>query len=224
MIYNALQQRICIGKINTTDLFKVVPKPILHNVKGWWNRQQDRLDIRLYAFCKNVIDNGFVDPIILWYSDQKNEFAIHPGMNRIALNNVLNYNMKAWVISYDIKDYKRLGRVFPGITKLQLDEWGNRDIQLTAQHRTDNRLYEIVFKRDRILPTLRNPHNFAEWTEAQCMTGFHIWHKGQFIATVGNATDIDHWEVDNVSGIYELALKYFFNYGVENAFIHRKTT
>ena len=122
MIYNALQQRICIGKINTTDLFKVVPKPILHNVKGWWNRQQDRLDIRLYAFCKNVIDNGFVDPIILWYSDQKNEFAIHPGMNRIALNNVLNYNMKAWVISYDIKDYKRLGRVFPGITKLQLDD------------------------------------------------------------------------------------------------------
>jgi len=224
MIYNPLQQRICIGEISTTDLFKIIPEVKINNVKGWWSRQQNRLDIRLYAFIKNVINNGFVDPIIVWYSNDTKEFSIHPGMNRIMLNRVLNLPMKAWVISYDIKSYKELGKVFPGVTKLKLDPNGNRDIPLTAQHRTDNRLYEIVFNDDRILPTMRNTENDTEWNEVQKHTGFHVWCGGELVCKIGNPAKDAHWKVQDVSGIYELALKYFFNYGVKNDFIHRKTT
>lgn len=224
MIYNPLQQRICIGEMETEQLFNIVPEFHLKNVKGWMRRQQNRLDIRLYAFCKDVIQNGFVNPIIVWYSDRDNEYAIHPGMNRIMLNRVLNFPMKAWVISHDINDYQRLGKVFPGIKKLKLDKYGNRDIKLTAQHRTDNRLFEIVFDADRILPILRTEQNSREWKEVQQRAGFYVWSGGEQIAKIGSPTDLDHWVVKDVSGIYELALKYFFDYGVANAFIHRKTT
>jgi len=224
MIYNPLQQRICIGVIDTKDLFRTIPKPNINNVKGWWSRQQHRQDIRLYAFIKDVLQNGFVDPIIVWYNDEKKEFSLHPGMNRIMLNRVLNLPMEAWVISADIKDYRRLGKVFPGITKLKLDPSGNRDIKMTAQHRKDNRLYEIVFDNDKILPTMRNAKNDADWAEAQQNAGFYAWCGGEQILKVGNPTREDHWNVRDVSGIYELALKYFFNYEVKNAFIHRRTT
>ena len=224
MIYNPLQQRICIGEISSKDLFRTIPSPKLNNVKGWWQRQQHRQDIRLYAFIKDVIDKGFIDPIIVWYSDDRKEFSLHPGMNRVMLNRVLGFPMKAWVISYDIKTYKRLGKVFPGITKLKLDPNGNRDIPMTAQHRTDNRLYEIVFGNDKILPIMRTPENDAEWEQVQQRAGFYVWCGGELIGKIGSPTNLDHWDVRDVSGIYELALKYFFDYGVENAFIHRRTT
>ncbi len=222
MIYNPLQQRICIGEISTKDLFKTINFVDLHNVEGWWKRQQNRLDIRLYAFVKDVLQDNFVNPVIVWYSDEKKEYSIHPGLNRLMLNKVLNFDMTAWVISYDIKNYRRLGKVFPGITKLKLDPSGNRDIALTAQHRTDNRLYEIVFSEDRILPRLRNANNSKEWKEVSSKTGFHIWHNNKYIGAVGNAQD--HWNVKDVAGIYELTLKYYFNTKINNAFVHRKTT
>lgn len=224
MIYNPIQQRICIGVIDTKDLFKTLPCPSILNVKGWWERQQHRQDIRLYAFIKDVLKNGFVDPIIVWYNDDKKEFSLHPGMNRVMLNRVLDIPMAAWVISYDIKDYKRLGKVFPGITKLKLDPSGNRDISMTAQHRKDNRLYEIVFDNDKILPTMRTAENDAQWNEVQKRAGFYVWCGGEQICKIGSPTKDDHWNVKDVSGIYELALKYFFNYEVKNAFIHRRTT
>jgi hypothetical protein len=222
MIYNPLQQRVCIGEILTKDLLKTLPPVDLWNVKGWYERQQNRLDIRLYAFVKDVLSNGFVNPVIIWYSDTAKEFSIHPGMNRLMLNRVLNLDMKAWVISYDVNNYRRLGKLFPGITKLRTDINGNRDIKLTAQHRTDNRLYEIVFDKDRILPQLRTESNSAKWNEVSSKTGFHIWHNNEYIGAVGNAQD--HWNVKDVSGVYELALKYYFNRKTNNAFIHRKST
>ena len=222
MIYNPLQQRICIGVIDTRDLFRTIPCPNMNHVRGWWQRQQNRQDIRLYAFIKDVLQNGFVDPLIVWYNDGKQEFSLHPGMNRVMLNKVLKLPMQAWVSSADIKDYRRLGKVFPGITKLKLDPSGNRDIKMTAQHRKDNRLYEIVFDNDKILPTMRTPENDVEWAEIQRQTGFYVWFKGEQICKIGNPTQNDHWNVKDVSGIYELALKYFFNYEVKNAFIHRR--
>ena len=119
-------------------------------------------------------------------------------------------------------NYRRLGKLFPGITKLRTDINGNRDIKLTAQHRTDNRLYEIVFDKDRILPQLRTESNSAKWNELSSKTGFHIWHNNEYIGAVGNAQD--HWNVKDVAGIYELTLKYYFNRKINNAFVHRKTT
>ena len=222
MIYNPLQQRICIGEISTKDLLRTIPSVDLWNVEGWYERQQNRLDIRLYAFIKDVLSRGFVNPVVIWYSDQTKQFAIHPGMNRLMLNKVLNLPMQAWVVSYDVNSYKTLGRLFPGITKLKTDANGNRDIKLTAQHRTDNRLYEIVFDNDRILPLLRNEENSAEWNELSSKTGFHIWREDKYIGAIGNAKE--HWQVDGVAGIYELALKYYFNRKTNNAFVHRKTT
>ena len=222
MIYNPLQQRICIGVIDTRDLFRTIPCPSMNNVKGRWQRQQNRQDIRLYALIKDVLQNGFVDPLIVWYNDGKQELSLHHGMNRVMLNKVLKLPMQAWVISADIKDYRRLGKGFPGITKLKLDPSGNRDIKMTAQHRKDNRLYEIVFDNDKILPTMRTAENDAKWTEVQSRAGFYVWCGGEQICKIGTPTQNDHWNVKDVSGIYELALKYFFNYEVKNAFIHRR--
>lgn len=224
MIYNPLQQRLTWGKIDGRDLWKVLPATKIKDVEIWCDRQQDRLDIRLYGFIKNVLKDGFVDPTIVWYSALKQEFSIHPGMNRVMLNRVIKIPQRFWIISYDENSFYNLAKTFPGLKRLRLDKLGNRDIPLVAQHRKDNRMFEIQFEDDRLLPNFRTEENNKEWTELTNQKGFHVWWNNKLQMTVGNATEKDHWVVDDVGGIYELALKYYFNWEKPNAFIHRKTT
>ena len=106
-------------------------------VRMWLERQKNRMYLRCYVFVDSVLKRGFIDPIQLWADKEKDEFCVHPGVNRLYLKAAMpNLRLVAWVLDKSIKDRNEYKGVFDNIKPIIRDKNGNRILNWISSHRT----------------------------------------------------------------------------------------
>ena len=74
---------------------------------------------------------AFVDPIVVWADKQKDEFWVHPGLNRVFLKDALpEKRLVAWVLDNTVAGRHEYKDTFSNIKPIVRDKNGNRLITL----------------------------------------------------------------------------------------------
>lgn len=184
-------------------------------VRMWLERQKNRMYLRCYVFVDSVLKEGFIDPIQLWADKEKDEFCVHPGVNRLYLKAAMpNLRLVAWVLDKSIKDRNEYKGVFDNIKPIIRDKNGNRILNWISSHRTAPNAsdqYDFAL-RDESYPGNRlnmdTDKRRSEWEKVSKVKGFGVECEGNTY-TMGTPSNI--YKVDNIIGIYQLVLLHFFN-------------
>ena len=194
-------------------------------VKPWLDRQSTRFYLRLFVFIDSVIENGFVDPVVVWANKQKDEFWVHPGLNRVFLKDALpEKRLVAWVLDNTVAGRHEYKDTFSNVKPIVRDKNGNRLINWIAQHRTAPNAsdqYDFALRADKYLGDTEfndTEERRQRWFNLKDY-GFGIRCEKEYYE-IGNAGN--HWyEVENVVGVYQLALDRFFAIKTANPLFRR---
>jgi hypothetical protein len=191
----------------------------------WLNRNRDRIHLRLFTFVESVLNQGFLDPVIIWGNIKEGTMRIHPGTNMFTLYSLIKdqkrtphkkkYDLNGWVVDFNCNHRDEYQGILEDIKPIPRDADGNRNMEWFVDHRTTPNgedQYELS-PSGRHLPG--NIYYFGtkdRWEYKQeSHRGFGCWYKGVKFYDIGRNNPIQY-EINTVSGIYQLFLEHFFDW------------
>ena len=191
----------------------------------WLERQEERIHLRLFTFIESVLNQGFRDPCIIWSDIKSGKMRIHPGVNQFILYDLIKdqiitprkkkYDLNGWVIDFNCQHRDEYLGIFENIKPLPRDENGNNNLKWKLDHRTTPNgedQYEFSPKRSLYLGDVYYIGTKERWEYKQeAHRGFGCWYRGEKFYDIGGNDPIQY-EINTVSGIYQLFLKHFFDW------------
>jgi len=191
----------------------------------WLERQEERIHLRLFTFIESVLNQGFRDPCIIWSDIKSGKMRIHPGVNQFILYDLIKdqiitprkkkYDLNGWVIDFNCQHRDEYLGIFENIKPLPRDENGNNNLKWKLDHRTTPNgedQYEFSPKRSLYLGDVYYMGTKERWEYKQeAHRGFGCWYRGEKFYDIGGNDPIQY-EINTVSGIYQLFLKHFFDW------------
>ena len=191
----------------------------------WLERQEERIHLRLFTFIESVLNQGFRDPCIIWSDIKSSKMRIHPGVNQFILYDLIKdqiitprkkkYDLNGWVIDFNCQHRDEYLGIFENIKPLPRDENGNNNLKWKLDHRTTPNgedQYEFSPKRSLYLGDVYYMGTKERWEYKQeAHRGFGCWYRGEKFYDIGGNDPIQY-EINTVSGIYQLFLKHFFDW------------
>jgi len=193
--------------------------------EGWLLHNKNRLYLRLYTFVDSVLERhfegkrGFRDPVIIYGNIKEGHFNIHPGTNRVVLKKLLpEVKQIGWVVDPRCNHRNEYSEFFNNIQPLVRNEEGNNRVTWQTHHRTGRGgedQYDFSLTTDRYVghADYDTPKRRDEWKKLCRKTGFSCFVNNKYIIDIGiPQSSVDKFDIQNITGIYQLFLHYFFGY------------
>lgn len=192
-------------------------------VPVWLDKQQHRIYLRLFVFIHDILAWGFKEPVIIWGNLEKQTMRVHPGVNRLILNSVLedlphltkrHKPLKGWVIDWNCSHRDEYKDIFKNRRSIPRDEKGNLNMLWKVDHRTQagaEDQYEFSPRGDNYLGDLDSKWLKNQWIyKLESHKGFGCWYQGKKFYDIGRNNPIQY-EINRVAGVYQLFFKHFFD-------------
>lgn len=191
----------------------------------WLERQKDRIHLRLFTFVESVLNQGFLDPVIIWGNIKEGTMRIHPGVNQFILYSLIKdqiisprkkkYDLNGWVVDFNCNHRDEYQGIFKDIKPLERNEDGNNNMIWKVDHRTTpdgEDQYEFSPSGRKHMGNIYYKGTEDRWNyKLEAHKGFGCWYKGKKFYDIGRNDPIQY-EIKKIAGVYQLFLEHFFDW------------